>query len=83
MNIETLAIYVLIGLLVAFVGSWIMPKSKFRLLGDIVAGVVGSLFGGWMFFQLGIYFNSYLWPFVAGFIGAMLLMLVLRLLSIF
>lgn len=81
MNIQTVFIYVLIGVLTAFIASWLMPKSRFGLVGDLVVGVLGSFIGGLIFTLLGVYFGSYLWPLVTAFFGALLLLLIPRLIA--
>ena len=81
MNIQTVFVYVLIGIMVTFLSAWIMPRSRPGLAGELVAGVVGSFTGGWIFFQIGVYFSGYLWPLASAFFGALLLLSLLRIIA--
>jgi uncharacterized membrane protein YeaQ/YmgE (transglycosylase-associated protein family) len=82
MTIQTVFIYVLIGMLAAFLAAWLMPKSKFGLLGDLVSGIVGSFLGGWFFLQLGIYVSGIIWPVAAALLGGIVFTIIPRLLSL-
>jgi uncharacterized membrane protein YeaQ/YmgE (transglycosylase-associated protein family) len=81
MNMQAVFILVVIGVLAGFLASWLMPKSHFGLLGDLVVGVVGSFLGSWIFGLLGAYLGGYLWALVAAFLGALLLLGILRLIA--
>jgi len=82
MSIQNLLVFLLIGLLAGFIASRLMPKSRLGLVGDLIAGVLGSFLGGWIFNLLGVYIGSYLWPLVTAFFGALLLLFVLRLINL-
>lgn len=81
MNIQAVAILVIIGVLAGFIVSWLMQKSRFGLVGDLVVGVAGSFLGGRIFIMLGIYFGSYLWALLTAFIGALLFLVALHLIA--
>lgn len=40
--------WILFGLIVGVVASWIMP-SRLGLLGDIIVGIAGAFVGGWIY----------------------------------
>ena len=71
--------WLIVGLVAGLLASFVV-KGGYGLLGDIVIGILGAFVGGWLFRQMG-------WttlPGIAGtifvaFIGAVLLLLVLRL----
>ena len=75
-------LWIVLGLIAGFLASMVM-KGGFGLLGDIVVGIVGALLGGWLFSALGAGgvtgFN--LWSIFVAFVGACLLIALLRLLS--
>jgi uncharacterized membrane protein YeaQ/YmgE (transglycosylase-associated protein family) len=81
MTIQTVIVYLLIGVLAAFLASWLMPKSALSLPGDLVIGVVGSFLGGWIFSLLDVYLGSYLWAYVSAFLGALLFLGIIRLVA--
>lgn len=83
MTLQVIFIYVVIGVLAAFLAAWLMPKSRLGLLGDLVAGVAGSFIGGWIFLQLGVYMTGSLWPVVAAIVGALMFTGIPRLLGMF
>jgi uncharacterized membrane protein YeaQ/YmgE (transglycosylase-associated protein family) len=57
----------------------IVKGGGFGLIGDIVVGIVGAFFGGWLLPRLGINFGVGLVPIIASAtIGAVVLLLVLR-----
>jgi uncharacterized membrane protein YeaQ/YmgE (transglycosylase-associated protein family) len=79
MTLQTLLLWLVIGLVAGWLASAAVGGG-FGLIGDIVIGVVGSFLGGLLFRRLGI--QTHLWGlpstiFVA-FVGAVLLLLVLR-----
>jgi uncharacterized membrane protein YeaQ/YmgE (transglycosylase-associated protein family) len=76
MNIITLLI---VGLVAGFLADKVV-KNSFGLLGDLIIGVLGAFLGPWIFGQLNIAVGSgLLGTIVAAFVGAVVLLLVLRL----
>ena len=80
MTIETLLLWIVIGLIVGWLASAIVGGG-YGVIGDIVVGVVGAFLGGLIFRWLHI---SAPWGGIAGtifvaFIGALVLLVVLRL----
>lgn len=74
--------WIVIGVIAGWLASVVM-KSGTGLLVDIIVGVVGALLGGFIFNAIGAPgvtgFN--LWSIFVAFIGSVLLLVVLRLLS--
>jgi uncharacterized membrane protein YeaQ/YmgE (transglycosylase-associated protein family) len=76
--------WILVGLIAGWLAGKVMKGSGFGLLGDILIGVVGALVGGWLTgsvlgLNVGITgFN--LTTIVVAFIGALIVLYVLRLL---
>jgi uncharacterized membrane protein YeaQ/YmgE (transglycosylase-associated protein family) len=76
MSIITL---LLVGLVAGFLASLIV-SSRFGLIGDLIIGVVGSFIGVWLFGQLHIAIGSgFIGEVIPAFVGAVILLLVLRL----
>lgn len=74
--------WIVLGLIAGLLASFVM-RGGFGLLGDIVVGILGALIGGWLFAQFGgggITGVNLPSIFVA-FVGACLLIAVLRLVS--
>ena len=74
--------WIIVGLVAGLLASWSWAASATASLGDIIVGILGALLGGWLFGQMG-------WgtpfPGIAGaifvaFIGAVVLLLIIRLL---
>lgn len=73
--------WIIVGLVAGLLASLVMGGIGYGILGDILIGILGAVFGGWVFGQMG-------WgspfPGLAGmifvaFIGAVLLLLIVRL----
>ena len=74
-------ILIVVGLVAGLLASYAVGGVGYGVLGDIVVGILGAFIGGWLFRALGI---SSVFPGIIGsifvaFIGAALLLLVLRL----
>ncbi len=54
MDLNALLIFLLIGAAAGWLAGVILKGGGFGLIGNIIAGVVGSFVGGWLFKQLGI-----------------------------
>ena len=76
-------LWIVLGLVAGFLASMVMRGGGYGLLGDIIVGVVGALLGGWLFslFGAGGVTGFNLWSIFVAFIGACVLIAVLRLLS--
>ena len=74
--------WIIVGLVAGLLASMVMGGIGYGIVGDIIVGILGALLGGWLFGQMG-------WgtpfPGIAGaifvaFIGAVVLLLIIRLL---
>ena len=45
--------WIVLGLTAGFIGSQLVNRKGERILPDILAGVVGALAGGWLFYTFG------------------------------
>lgn len=76
MDIITLLI---VGLVAGFLADKVV-RNSFGLLGDLIIGILGAFLGPWIFGQLGIAVGSGLvGTIIAAFVGAVVLLLVIRL----
>ncbi len=76
--------WIVVGLIAGWLAGLVMKGGGFGLIGDIIVGVVGGLLGGWIATSLlhvggmsGINLTSIL----TAFVGAVILLLLIRLLT--
>ena len=81
MSLETLLIWIVVGLISGWLASKVVGGG-YGLVGDIVIGIVGSFVGGWIFRSLHLHSPVRGLPgtILVAFIGAITLLIVLRLL---
>jgi len=80
MSLETILIWCVIGLIAGFLASAVVGGG-FGLIGDIIIGVVGAFLGGIVFraLHIGTPFHGLAGTIFVAFVGAVLLLLILRL----
>jgi uncharacterized membrane protein YeaQ/YmgE (transglycosylase-associated protein family) len=81
MTLEQLLVWAVVGLVAGWLAS-VVVGGGFGLLGDIIVGVVGSFLGGVVFraLGLGVPFSGLPGTIFVAFVGAVVLLLFLRLL---
>ena len=80
MQVQTLIIWLVVGAIAGLLAGMVVKGGGFGLLGDIVVGVLGAFFGGWLLPRLGVQLGVGLVPIIASAtIGAVVLLLTLRL----
>jgi uncharacterized membrane protein YeaQ/YmgE (transglycosylase-associated protein family) len=66
--------WLVIGLLAGWLAGKMARGRGFGCIGDILIGLIGSVIGGWIFTQLGIFHtNTFLYSLAAATVGAVLL----------
>jgi uncharacterized membrane protein YeaQ/YmgE (transglycosylase-associated protein family) len=80
MTLETILLWVVVGLVAGWLASAVVGGG-YGLLGDIIIGIVGSFLGGLIFRGLGVGtpFRGLAGTIFVAFIGAIALLLILRL----
>ena len=78
--------WVVVGAIAGWLAGQVMKGSGFGLIGDIVIGIIGALVGGWfagmLVSNVGNAFSAFsLTTIVVAFIGAVVVLLVTRLLN--
>jgi uncharacterized membrane protein YeaQ/YmgE (transglycosylase-associated protein family) len=77
--------WVIVGLIAGFLAGQVMRRGGYGVIGDIIVGVLGGLLGGWIafyFFHVGDTMSGInLVSILVAFAGAMLLILVLRMIG--
>jgi uncharacterized membrane protein YeaQ/YmgE (transglycosylase-associated protein family) len=81
MALESLIWFLLIGLIAGWLAGRVMRGGGFGLVGDMIVGVIGALIGGWLFGQLGIAAGGLIGAIITAFVGAVVLILLLRLIK--
>lgn len=81
MTTQNLILFLVIGILAGFLAGKIMKGSGFGLVGDLVVGVVGAFFGGWLFSLLGIAAYGVLGLLITAVVGALVLLYLVRLIK--
>jgi uncharacterized membrane protein YeaQ/YmgE (transglycosylase-associated protein family) len=74
--------WIIVGLVAGVLASLVMGGTGYGLIGDIIIGVVGAFVGGWIFSRLGVDspFGGLAGTIFVAFIGAVVLLFILRLL---
>ena len=72
--------WLIVGLVAGVLASFVVGRG-YGLLGDIVIGIIGAFIGGWLFRQMGwsTPFGGLVGTIFVAFIGAVVLLLLLRL----
>ena len=83
MTLETFLLWIAIGLIAGWLASAVVGGG-FGVIGDIVIGVVGAFLGGFIFRGLDVRlpFSGLPRTIFVAFVGALLLLLVLRLIRV-
>ena len=77
--------WIVVGLIAGWLAGLVVKGGGFGCVGDIIVGVIGGLLGGWLassFFHLGDPMSGInIESIVVAFIGAVILIIILRLIS--
>lgn len=79
MDLQSIILFLVIGLVAGWLAGRIMRGRGLGLVGDMVIGVIGALLGGWLFDLLGLSFGGILGSIVTALVGAIILLYLLRL----
>ena len=71
--------FILIGLAAGFLGGQITKGHGFGLLGNLIVGVLGAVFGGFIFGLLGLATTSLLGSLITATVGAVALLFLIGL----
>jgi len=73
--------FILIGIAAGWLAGQILKGGGYGLVGDLIVGVIGALLGGWLFGLAGIAAAGLIGQLVVATIGAIVLILLLRLIK--
>jgi uncharacterized membrane protein YeaQ/YmgE (transglycosylase-associated protein family) len=79
---QSLLVIIIIGIVAGWLAGKVMEGGGFGLIGDLIVGLIGAFVGDWLLPQLGIHFGvGIIALIVNAFIGAVVLLLILRLIG--
>jgi uncharacterized membrane protein YeaQ/YmgE (transglycosylase-associated protein family) len=78
MTVSSLVWFLLIGLIAGWLAGQVMRGGGFGVVGDMIVGVIGALLGGWLFSLLGISAGGLTGAIITAFVGAVVLIAILR-----
>jgi uncharacterized membrane protein YeaQ/YmgE (transglycosylase-associated protein family) len=79
---ESLVAIVFVGIVAGWLAGLVMRGGGFGLIGDLVIGLVGAFIGDWLLPRLHIHLGvGIVASIVNAFVGAVLLLLILRLIN--
>ena len=72
--------WIIVGIVAGFCAKAVVPgEGPGGILGDLIIGVIGAFMGGWLFMTfLGHSYSGWMGSTVVAFIGAMVLLVILR-----
>ncbi len=83
MTAETLLVWLIVGLIAGWLAGLLVRGGGYGLVGDIVIGILGAIIGSLLFSFLGLHIPvaGLLGTILVAFIGAVILIFILRALS--
>ncbi len=78
----SILMWIIVGLVAGVLASMVMGGTGYGIIGDIIIGIFGAFIGGWLFSKLGVStpFGGLPGTIFVAFIGAIVLLFILRLL---
>lgn len=80
-HLPNLLVFLIIGAVAGWLAGLVMKGQGFGILGNVVIGIIGAVLGGQLFQFLGIYASGHIGTFVMAFIGALVLVFLVRLIK--
>jgi uncharacterized membrane protein YeaQ/YmgE (transglycosylase-associated protein family) len=78
MDLEQILIVLFIGAIAGWIAGLIIKGGGFGIVGNIIIGILGAIFGSWLFDALDISIGGeWLGPIVTATAGAVLLLIIL------
>ncbi len=78
MQVEALLILLLIGAAAGFLAGIIVKGYGFGVVGNIIVGIVGAVFGGWLLPRLGLFAGGdIVGQIISATVGAVILLLLI------
>jgi uncharacterized membrane protein YeaQ/YmgE (transglycosylase-associated protein family) len=83
MGIDSLIVFLIVGLIAGWLAGQIMKGGGFGIIGDIIVGVIGAFIGGWLWGVLKLPGIGPWWltAIITATVGACILLFLLRLIK--
>jgi uncharacterized membrane protein YeaQ/YmgE (transglycosylase-associated protein family) len=79
---ESILVILFVGIVAGWLAGRVMEGGGFGLIGDLIVGLIGAFVGDWLLPQLGLHLGTGILSLILNaFIGAVVLLLLLRLVS--
>lgn len=79
MNLNNLLTWIIVGGIAGILADFVIKGIRLRLPGKLIVGILGGFLGGWLFGLLNIQIaTGLLAQVIAAFVGAVILLLILR-----
>jgi uncharacterized membrane protein YeaQ/YmgE (transglycosylase-associated protein family) len=79
---QSLLVIIIVGIIAGWLAGRVMEGGGFGLIGDLLVGLVGAFIGDWLLPRLGIHLGTGIVALIMNaFIGAVVLLLILRLIG--
>ncbi len=79
MTLQSLLLFLLIGLIAGWLAAVLVKGRGFGVLGDILVGIIGAELGGWIFSALGLVAYGFLGAVIMALVGAVILLSIIKL----
>jgi uncharacterized membrane protein YeaQ/YmgE (transglycosylase-associated protein family) len=80
MSVESLLVFLLVGVIAGWLAGQFMRGTGFGIVGDLIVGILGAVIGGWLLPRLGVHLGAgILAAILNATIGAIVLLLVVSL----
>ena len=76
---QSIAVFLVIGLIAGWLAAVWMKGRGFGVLGDILVGIVGAEIGGWIFSVVGLSAYGFVGALFIAFVGALVLLAIIKL----
>lgn len=73
--------WIVVGGIAGWLAGKVMSGGGFGVLMDIILGIVGAVLGGWLFGMLGVFPGGIIGSIVVAFIGACLVLWIVRMIK--
>jgi len=80
-SLATVLWWLIVGLIAGFLASVVMRGGGYGIVGDIIVGIIGAFIGGFLASLVGIGAGGFIGTIIIAFIGACILIAILRLVS--
>jgi uncharacterized membrane protein YeaQ/YmgE (transglycosylase-associated protein family) len=78
MSLSGVIWWLVVGLIAGVLASLVMRGGGYGIVGDIIVGLIGAFIGGFLMSLLGLGGGGFVWTVIVAFIGACILIALLR-----